>query len=588
MKIKKLISSALVCTAAAGALPLANISAAETDWKVLYTDVLFEYMETADYSEHSRFSLYDISGDNIPELIISEDTSHAAQCHVYTICDDELVDLGKMGRYGEIGYYPDTNVIAEYNLGQGYEFIGYRRLEKGTLTTLDCFNSNPGAAAEEADLYYKVNEDYVTPEEYNAALEKYKGEDYISLGLDYKFSEQSICNAISGNYSYRELYRDKLYEFKRSEDFSEDSRFDLFDINGDDIPELFITSGTNGVGEGNYPFEAYTVSDGNLTDMGMLGYDGAYYYVLKFYPETDTLLVSSWFRDGQGGSIDYYRFMKMEDKSLVETDFIEQFWDMESQKNIYTLNGEECSYDDYCELAFASPYVYIGSKYSFGDAAIEYALREDDKLTSVHKAIYISKLFQLKAEFSHGEYDYEPIDDAQFELCDLNGDGYAELAFSPSTSYAGGTCSIFSVNKRKLLNYGNLGFYGEFRYNAESGLVYILSDRMGLTNGNFYRLNSEEWERVISYGKRDEDYVDERISMGLEDEYYYTLNGNEVTREEYYAAAEEYENEESSIWCGRRNVLTIDSISDVFFGGTSLIPKIKTVFCAIEGAGYLC
>lgn len=144
------------------------------------------------------------------------------------------------------------------------------------------------------------------------------------------------------------------------------------------------------------------------------------------------------------------------------------------------------------------------------------------------------------------------------------------------------------MNKRKLLNYGNLGFYGEFRYNAESGLVYILSDRMGLTNGIFYRLNSDKWERVISYGKRDEDYVDERISMGLEDEYYYTLNGKEITREEYYAATGEYENEENSIWCGRRNVLTIDGIAEAVFNSNSLITKIITVGYAIKSAGCLC
>lgn len=582
MKIRKILSGVLACAVMVAALPYLSVTAADTDWRSAYAKTLRDYMKSDMYFEGTAFSLSDMSRDGIPELIISEDTCHAAACHVYTF-QGSLIDLGRMGAYGNIFYSSDLNVIQEYNLGQGYEFIHCSRLENGEITALDCFENNRGAAATDSDLYYKVNKENVTAEEYEAALDEYDSLDGRSLGRDYRLTEENISAAFEN--SWQNLYRKKLEEIKLSADFTFDYMFDLYDINGDDIPELFITSEANEV---NYPFEAYTVSDGKLTDMGMLGYDGAYYYVLKFYPDTDTLLVNSWFRDGEGSSIDYYRFMKMEDKSLVETDFIEQFWDKESQKNIYTLNGEECSYDDYCELAFASPYVYIGSKYSFGDAAIEYALREDDKLTSVHKAIYINKLFQLKAEFSCGEYDYEPIDDAQFELCDLNGDGYAELAFSPSTSYAGGTCSIFSVNKRKLLNYGNLGFYGEFRYNAESGLVYILSDRMGLTNGIFYRLNSDEWERVISYGKRDEDYVDERISMGLEDEYYYTLNGKEVTREEYYAAAGEYENEENSIWCGRRNVLTVDSISDVFFGGASLIPKIKTVFCAIEGAGYLC
>lgn len=565
MKIRKIISAALICAVLGGALPCADISADETDWKTLYEDTLYEYMEATSYYKYSRFSLNDINGDNIPELIISEDSVHMAQCLVYTIYNDELLYLGKYGAYGFLGYYSDLDVITQYNIGQGYEFTSFSRLENGEVNLLCSFENNLGAAPTDEDIYYKVNGSEVTKEEYNAALDEYKGESFVSLGQDYKFSEQSIKNAISGNYNWRELYREKLYEFKQSEDYSEDYMFDLYDINGDNIPELFISNWYS-------PAEIYTVYEGQLTSLGTVG---------------DVNSTTSVYYRPDLGEIEVYTpvnvsFMKLDKTKLTVTDEFVKI------SEGYEHNGEILSRLEYYDTFDSASNIVIGRKYNFGDAAVEYALRADDKLTSMHRAIYIYKLFQLKAEFGHEGDDYEPIDDAQFELCDLNGDGYAELAFSPSVSYAGGACSIFSAGNRKLVDYGYLGVYGDFKYNAESNLVYRLNNRMGLTYGEFYKLGREKWKQVISYNKRNEDYVDEHKSMGIDDDYEYKLNGKEVSRDKYYSAVEKYENEENSVTCGRRSTLTVGGIAETFFGGDSLVPGIKTVFCAIEGAGYMC
>lgn len=563
MKIRKIISSALACAVLAGALPCADISAAEADWKTLYEDTLYEYMETTNYYKYSRFSLNDINGDNIPELIISEDSSHIAQCLVYTIYNDELLYLGKYGAYGFLGYYSDLDVITQHNIGQGNEFTSFSRLENGEVNLLCSFENNLGAAPTDEDIYYKVNGSEVTKEEYNAALDEYKGESFVPLGQDYKFSEQSIKNAISGNYNWRELYREKLHQFKQSEDYSDDYMFDLYDINGDNIPELFISNWYS-------PAEIYTVYEGQLTSLGTVG-DGI--TSVYYRPDLGEIRVYTY---------ENTSFMKLDKTKLTVTDeFIQISAELE-----YEHNGKSCTWKEYSDAVYSTPEIFIGRKYNFGDAAVEYALRADDKLTSMHRAIYIYKLFQLKAKFGHEGDDYDPIDDAQFELCDLNSDGYAELAFSPSISYAGGACSIFSAGNRKLVNYGYLGVYGDFSYNAESNLVYILNNRMGLTYGAFYKLGSEEWEQVISYNKRDEDYVDEHKSMGIDDDYEYKLNGEEVSHDEYYAAVEEYENEENSVTCGRRSTLTVGGIAEAFFGGDSPIQKIRTVGYAIQGAEY--
>ena len=566
MKIKNIISDLTVCAIVCTSLQPFNSCAEKESYREAYSAVLHEFMESEYCTKFSGFSLYDISGDGIPELIIGEDTCHYAACRVYSF-QDSLIDLGKMGTYGEIGYYSDNNIIVQYDLSQGYEFTSYSRLENGGITTLAYFNNNYGAAAGEPELYFKINEENVTHEEYEAALDEYRGETYKSLGHDYKFSEQSIKNAISGNSRWRELYRDKLYELRQSEGYSEDFMFDLYDINGDEIPELFIN---------NYfyaPAEIYTVSEGELISLGVLG-NGHDRVSLYYRPNPEELLVHC-------GS-EVHSLMKLENLKLTVTDEFIKVTDG------YEHNGEIVSWSDYSDVIFASPSVWIGRKYHFGDAAIEYALRTDDMMTNIREAAYIYKLFQLKAEFIDEEYDYEPIADAQFELCDLDGDGYAELAFSPSTSYAGGACSIYTLGYGgKLVECGHLGIYGNFSYNAEMGLVYTLNGRMGMYHGNFYKLSSGELEKVISYEKADEEYVDERKSMGIDDDYYYKLNGEEVSRDEYYSAIEKYENEEDSMLCGRRNVLTIDGIAEEFFGGDSLVPKIKTIGNAVKGAGYL-
>lgn len=565
MKIKKFLAASLSCAAVCAAAPPFSALTDKEERNDVYTDVLYDFMNSEDCNKYSGFSLYDINNDSVPELIIGEDTYHAAACRVYSF-QDGLIDLGRMGTYGEIGYYPDKNIITQYDIAQGYEFLSFSRLENGEITDLAIFENNTGAAPTNDDIYYKVNGNKVSEDEYNAALDGYEGEKLVSLGHDYEFTEQSIKNAISGNYSWRELYREKLYEFKQSEAYSDDYMFDIYDINGDDIPELFISKWYS-------PAEIYTVYEGQLTSLGTVGEGNTSVY---YRPDLKEIIVNTSYTNTS--------FMKLDKTELTVTDeFIQLSADLE-----YEHNGQSCTWKEYSDVVLSAPEIFIGRKYNFGDAAVEYALRANDKLTSMQKAIYIYKLFQLKAEFGHEGDDYEPIDDAQFEMCDLNGDGYAELAFSPSISYAGGACSIFSAYNRKLVDYGYLGVYGDFKYNAESDLVYRLNDRMGLTYGDFYKLGPEEWVQVISYSKRDEDYVDEHKSLGIDDDYEYKLNGEEVSRDEYYAAVEEYENEENSVICGRHSTLTVGGIAEAFFGGDSLVPGIKTVFCAVEGAGYLC
>lgn len=163
------------------------------DWQKAYKQALFDFMESDEYFsgsdiiEHSAFSIYDLNTDGTPELIISEDTSHAAGCHIYTY-DGELIYIGKYGAYGDIGYYEDNGMIVHYNIGQGIEYEIFNRLENNQINMIAKFFNDVGYRGKE-QATFEFNDTEITEDEYNAKLEEYRGIEYVSLGRDYSFDE---------------------------------------------------------------------------------------------------------------------------------------------------------------------------------------------------------------------------------------------------------------------------------------------------------------------------------------------------------------------------------------------------------------
>lgn len=163
------------------------------DWQKAYKQALFDFMESDEYFsgddiiEHSAFSIYDLNTDGTPELIISPNTSHAASCNIYTY-DNELISLGRMGSFGDMGYYEDNGTICSYNIGQGIEYEIFNRLENNQINMIAKFYNDVGYRGKE-QATYEFNDTEITEDEYNAKLEEYRGIEYVSLGRDYSFDE---------------------------------------------------------------------------------------------------------------------------------------------------------------------------------------------------------------------------------------------------------------------------------------------------------------------------------------------------------------------------------------------------------------
>lgn len=156
----------------------------KANWKQLYVDELRRYMNSDEYKSNPMFDLYDIDGNNIPELFISSGTMLGESTKIYTVNNEKLINLKVLNRYNK--YSPNKKVLYSYDLMTGNLIFNYNKLEPNILVNL------LGGRASDANNYYMLNGEIVTSEEYNKEISKYESDDYISIGRKYNFDEESI------------------------------------------------------------------------------------------------------------------------------------------------------------------------------------------------------------------------------------------------------------------------------------------------------------------------------------------------------------------------------------------------------------
>ena len=101
-----------------------------------YVDYLNDRMN-AEGAEDMRFQLVYINNDDIPELVLSEGSSHAAGAEVSTIVDSVRISVGTFGGYGTIVYEPKENLIVSNYFGMGIGDLRFNSMEKdGQYTEL--------------------------------------------------------------------------------------------------------------------------------------------------------------------------------------------------------------------------------------------------------------------------------------------------------------------------------------------------------------------------------------------------------------------------------------------------------------------
>ncbi len=277
-------------------------------------------------------------------------------------------------------------------------------------------------------------------------------------------------------FEWQSLYEQKLNEFAGTENFSEiaqngleESRFDLFDINDDGTPELFISANN----EHKTQCEIFTVSDGQVISVGSLGEYGAFTY----YPE---LKLMNDEYSGEGFVVG--KFISFDGKSLKDYfSYSDNSGSASKGTEIkHEINGENLSlpkYDEAMEMYRNARTISIGRKYTFGASTVDYALHCSESwgavLTPKEKEIFTEQLTSnLATELETGK-------DSAFEFCDLNGDDVPELIVSEGTG-DGDLCRIYYISSNVLLELeGTYGYNGRLNFDNEQLVFYTMGDASG-------------------------------------------------------------------------------------------------------------
>lgn len=230
------------------------------DWQHPYEEILKKFMDSEKYvpenedsSDFSMFDICDINSDGVPELIISPDTDSLTKCKIYTFHGVSASETGELGTNGHIRYLADIGLLHDEYKSESMTMGKYVSYQGDELLPIMTYTDNTAAAASGSAIIHEINGESVTLPEYDKAIAQYDNEPYIYIGRKYSFSSRSLDYAVYCSESWRIVMnenqksqcRDKLEEIFYDENTSKNTAFELCDLNGDDVPELIVSSGVS-------------------------------------------------------------------------------------------------------------------------------------------------------------------------------------------------------------------------------------------------------------------------------------------------------------------------------------------------------
>lgn len=183
--------AALILAGCIGLTSVGSLSAyADTDtaqygsWQEAYMALLLDFKNSKSYyspevhedSLSSMFDLSDITGDGIPELIISEGGYHPSEVKIFSYAGGDAYEMLQAGYWGQLYYNTDPShdgvYIAEQDTSQEVSIFNIFVCNNGGASPVALFKKNAGGNG--LDPVYFVDNHEVTADEYDTALSKYK------------------------------------------------------------------------------------------------------------------------------------------------------------------------------------------------------------------------------------------------------------------------------------------------------------------------------------------------------------------------------------------------------------------------------
>ena len=220
------------------------------DWQDAFETKLKEFKGSESFTDTSMFELTDVTGDGIPELIISPSNDVSAQCEIYRLFNGGVDQIGVTGAYGIFDFIPSENAIGYSYEGDDFNVGEYLVYEEGSFNPAVSFYTNANSASAGVTIKYEVNNEDVTLVKFEEMLQPYRNGTTQKIGRKYSFGDSTIDYAIHCSESWGEVLTDKQKELYKNEinaiienyDLIE-AAFEIVDLDLNGLPEVVVSTG---------------------------------------------------------------------------------------------------------------------------------------------------------------------------------------------------------------------------------------------------------------------------------------------------------------------------------------------------------
>ena len=166
----------------------------ETPQRLVYASLYADMLENSDYiSPQTRFQLADLNSDGMPELLVAVGCYHTSSVEIYTIVENQVVDVGACGEFGMMAYEVGGNLLLSSYYAMGNSLNTLYTLEEGALVTLHSYNQYYNMAgdpnlSEEERYRFEVDGNSVSREQYRFIFHQaLSSGEFYSVGYDNGF-----------------------------------------------------------------------------------------------------------------------------------------------------------------------------------------------------------------------------------------------------------------------------------------------------------------------------------------------------------------------------------------------------------------
>lgn len=208
------VSEALVPTStptpASAPTPTPTPEPTETPQRLACASLYADMLENSDYiSPQTRFQLADLNSDGVPELLVAVGGYHISSVEIFTIVENQVVDVGACGEFGMMAYEVGGNLLLSSNYAMGNSLNTLYALEDGALVTLHSYNQYYTMAgdpnmSEEERYRFEVDGNSVSKEQYRFIFHQaLSSGEFYSVGYDNGFEVTASAIELMREYPER-------------------------------------------------------------------------------------------------------------------------------------------------------------------------------------------------------------------------------------------------------------------------------------------------------------------------------------------------------------------------------------------------